>query len=423
MRPRAEQQRSSLEVRYTGPLPEAIHTDGTRLRQVIVNLVGNAVKFTENGSIRLGVSFLPRWRSGQSAVGVEVVDTGIGIRQEALARLFEPFTQAESSTTRRYGGTGLGLAISRKIVMALGGELTVRSTPGEGSTFTVTIPTGDVSGVKLLPSPGEAVCDGEAGTRWRPSAGALRGVKILLAEDSIDSQRFLRIVLGKVGAEMEVVENGRLAVERAQADTFDVVLMDMNMPEMDGYEATRRLRDRGYSRPILALTANAMSGDAERCLAAGCDAHLAKPIDRQQLIETVTQYAMSQTSQTDAPAASPSRAVSPGRRDGIASQFADDPQLADILPGFVERLSSQLDALCEALQEEKLEDVERLAHRIKGAGGGYGYPTLSEAAKSLEAAAKTHDMGGATAALAEVKEVCAAIQAGWTIHTAEAGRS
>ena len=126
MRPRAEQHGNTLEVRYTGPLPETIHTDGARLRQVIVNLVGNAVKFTENGSIRIGVSFLPQWRSGQSAVSVEVTDTGIGIRQEALPRLFEPFTQAESSTTRKYGGTGLGLAISRQIVTALGGELTVR---------------------------------------------------------------------------------------------------------------------------------------------------------------------------------------------------------------------------------------------------------------------------------------------------------
>ena len=295
--------RNSLEVRYTGPLPETIHTDGARLRQVIVNLVGNAVKFTENGSIRIGVSFLPQWRSDQSAVSVEVTDTGIGIRQEALARLFEPFTQAESSTTRKYGGTGLGLAISRQIVTALGGELTVRSTPGEGSTFTVTIPTGDIAGVNLLQSPGEVICEDEAGTRWTPGAGVLRGVRILLAEDSIDNQKLLRTVLGNVGAEVEVVENGRLAIERAETGAFDVVLMDMNMPEMDGYEATRRLRDRGYQGPILALTANAMSGDCEHCLAAGCNAHLAKPIDRKQLIETVAQYAMSKTSPAEAPTA------------------------------------------------------------------------------------------------------------------------
>jgi PAS domain S-box-containing protein len=422
MRPRAEQHRNTLEVRYTGPLPETIHTDGNRLRQVIVNLVGNAVKFTENGNIRIAVSFLPQWRLDQSAVSVEVRDTGIGIRQKSLASLFQPFTQAESSATRKYGGTGLGLAISRQIVAALGGELTVRSSFGEGSTFTVTIPTGDISGVSLLQSPGEVICEDEDGIQWTPGADILRGMRVLLAEDSIDNQELLRTVLGNVGAEVEVVENGRLAIERAQAGNFDVVLMDMNMPEMDGYEATRRLRDRGYSRPILALTANAMSGDCEHCLSAGCNAHLAKPIDRKQLIEAVAQYTMSKASQSDAPTASPSPATSPGRSNGISSQFAGDPQLTDILPGFVERLPTQLESLCKALEEERLEDAERLAHRLKGAGGSYGYPTLSEVAKSLELAAKARDLGGAAAALAGIKEVCTAIQAGWAGDTAGVGQ-
>jgi CheY-like chemotaxis protein/HPt (histidine-containing phosphotransfer) domain-containing protein len=422
MRPRAEQRKNTLEVRYTGQLPETIHTDGKRLRQVLVNLVGNAVKFTENGSIRIGVSFLPKWRSDQSAVSVAVTDTGIGISQEALPRLFQPFTQAESSTTRKYGGTGLGLAISRQIVTALGGELTVESVPGEGSTFTVTIPTGDISGVNLLQSPGEVVCEDEAATRWTPGAGTLRGVKILLAEDSVDNQELLRTLLGDAGAEVEVVENGRLAVLWAERDAFDLVLMDMNMPELDGYQATRMLRDHGYQRPILALTANAMSSDCERCLAAGCDAHLAKPIDRKRLLETVAHYAAPVAGRADAIAAGPTRAESCGQADGISSQFADDPQLAEILPGFVERLPNQLDALCKALEEDRLEDVQRLAHRLAGAGGSYGYPTLSEATRSLECAAAAQDLGGATAALVTVQAVSAAIQAGWTGHTRETAR-
>jgi PAS domain S-box-containing protein len=422
MRPRAEQRGNSLEVRYTGPLPQTIHTDGNRIRQVLVNLVGNAVKFTENGSIRIGVSFLPQWRSDQSAVSVQVSDTGIGIRPDELSRLFQPFTQAESSTTRKFGGTGLGLAISRQIVTTLGGELTVHSAPGEGSTFTVTIPTGDIAGVNLLQSPGEVIGEDETGARWTPGIGVLRGVRILLAEDSIDNQALLCTVLGNVGADVEVVENGRLAIERAESGAFDVVLMDMNMPEMDGYEATRRLRGGGYQHPILALTANAMSGDCEHCLAAGCDAHLAKPIDRKQLIEMVSQYAISQTSQTDTATASRSRSLTPGQSDSIASQFAHDRQLADILPGFVQRLPSQLDALCEALEEERLEDIQRLAHRLTGTGGSYGYPALSEVTKSLELAAKTHDLYGAAAALARVKQVCTAIQTGWTSDLPEAGQ-
>jgi CheY-like chemotaxis protein len=319
MRSRAEQRGSSFEVRYAGPLPETIQTDSNRLRQVIVNLVGNAVKFTENGSIRIVVSFLPQWRSGQSAVSVEVTDTGIGIHQEALPRLFQPFMQAESSTTRKYGGSGLGLAISRQIITALGGELTAHSAFGKGSTFTLTIPTGDITGIKLLQSPGEVTCEDETGTRWTPAAAAvLWGVKILLAEDSIDNQKLLCAVLSNVGAEVEVVENGRLAIERVQTIAFDVVLMDMNMPEMDGYEATRRLRDGGYQGPILALTANAMAGDREQCLAAGCNAHLAKPIDRKQLIETVAQYTIAKTSQAEVPTTNQSRSMNPGQSDGIA---------------------------------------------------------------------------------------------------------
>jgi len=411
MRPRAEQRGNTVEVDFAGPLPEFLHTDGIRLRQVVVNLVGNAVKFTENGSIRIGVSFLPQWRAGQPAVRIDVTDTGIGIRQEAMANLFQPFSQAESSTTRKYGGTGLGLAISRQIVAALGGELTVRSVLGKGSTFTVTVPAGDVSEEDLLQSPCEAICEDDRATRWAPRAGALDGVRVLLAEDSIDNQRLLRTVLGHAGAEVEVVENGRAAVARVREGDFDVVLMDMNMPEMDGYEATRRLRGGGYQGPILALTANAMSSDCERCLAAGCDAHLPKPIDRRRLIETVGRYARS--GRVGEATANPSRGVHSHPTEEIASELADDPQLADILPEFVERLPEQLDALREALKEERMDDLERLAHGLKGAGGGYGYPTLSEAAELLERAASRRRTCEATEALAGVQEVCAAIQRGW----------
>jgi ammonium transporter, Amt family len=290
MRPRAEQRGNTLRVEYTTEMPETIFSDPARLRQTLVNLTGNAVKFTENGCVRLRAAFLPQWRDNQPGVRIEVVDTGIGIREDALARLFQPFTQADSKVSTRYGGTGLGLAISRQIVEMLGGELSVTSEFGHGSTFTLAVPTGDLSHVKMLQRPAEASVE-SAPRRERTIGKNLLGVRVLLAEDGFDNQRLISTVLRRAGAEVKIAENGRIAVAMAEAEPFDVLLMDMNMPEMDGDEATRLLRSRDYRRPILALTAATMAEDISRSLAAGCDDHLAKPIDLAALIETVEWYA------------------------------------------------------------------------------------------------------------------------------------
>ncbi len=244
-----------------------------------MNLVGNAVKFTENGSVRIVVSFLAKWRGGQPAVKIDVIDTGIGIRQEVLSRLFQPFVQGDASVSQKFGGTGLGLAISRHIAQMLGGILTVRSVFGAGSTFSLTVPTGSLEGVPMLARPAEVEADAPADS-IESNAADLNKIRVLLAEDGFDNRQLIEAILRKAGATVETVENGRLALEKAESQTFDVVLMDMNMPEMDGYEAATTLRQRGYGKPILALTAYAMSGDSDRCLAAGCNEHLAKPIDR-----------------------------------------------------------------------------------------------------------------------------------------------
>ena len=289
MRPRAEQRGNSLVLEYTGELPETIRTDGARLRQALVNLAGNAVKFTEKGSVRMRVSFLPAWRDGRPAVAVEVIDTGVGIREEVLPQLFQPFNQGAAGVARKFGGTGLGLAISREIADLLGGELTVRSVVGQGSTFTLTVPTGDLEGVRMLHRPAEALAETAPETS-RPSGRSLTGVRVLLAEDGFDNQELIRAVLGKAGAEVAVADNGRIALDMAAAGPYDLILMDMNMPEMDGCQASRALRDRGDRRPILALTASAMPEDVERCLAAGCNEHLTKPIDRVRLVRTIAQY-------------------------------------------------------------------------------------------------------------------------------------
>jgi len=416
MRPRAQQRGISLGVEYAGELPETILTDAARLRQALVNLVGNAVKFTEHGSVRIVVSFLPGGRDRRAAVKIEVIDTGIGIREEALSRLFQPFVQADASTSREFGGTGLGLVISRHIVELLGGELTVESTFGRGSTFAITLPAGDLEGIRMLRDPGEAA-DATALDPRRWTVGPeLAGVRVLLAEDGLDNQELIRTILKKAGAEVEVAENGRIAVSKAEARAFDVILMDMNMPEMDGYQATRTLRDRGYDRPILALTANAMSGDSELCLTAGCNDHLAKPIDRRRLIRTIARFA-AKAGLGDDPAPSPDQQVSEEDNAALVSQFADDPEIRTILDRFVAGLDDQVSAMRQSQLDHRYQDLQRMAHKMKGSGGSYGYPSLSDAAAELESAAKTKNVEAAAVALERVASLCRAIDNGLTLQT------
>ena len=288
MRPRAEEKGVSIEVACQGPVPKTIQTDPTRLRQILINLLGNAVKFTESGSIRLVAKLLPD-DDGPSKLRFDVIDTGIGMTEDEIVNIFRPFTQADASTTRRFGGTGLGLTISKRLAAILGGRVAVSSTFGMGSTFSLTIGTGSVDDVPML----EHAAEDSPNDIPTPLTKADRlGCRILLAEDSIDNQRLISLILQKAGAQLTIAENGQAALKEVaqQADAFDVVLMDMQMPVVDGYEATRRLRQQGFRRPIVALTAHATADDRRKCLDAGCDDFIPKPIDRRRLLETVTRH-------------------------------------------------------------------------------------------------------------------------------------
>lgn len=295
MQLRAEQRGLPLVVQYDGPLPETIHTDPTRLRQVLINLLSNALKFTEQGEVRLVVRLIGK-HTAEPRLQFEVRDTGIGMAPEQVARIFAPFQQADSSTTRRFGGTGLGLAICKRLTEMLGGTIDVETAPGQGSTFRVTIATGPLEGVRLVEHP-LAMPDSFplADSNTEAQATLPAGCRVLLAEDAPDNQRLISLLLRKAGAEVALAGDGAAAVEIALeaqrcGRPFDVVLMDMQMPVLDGYQATRRLRAAGYRAPILALTANAMAGQREACLRAGCDAFLAKPIQRAVLIRTVAEH-------------------------------------------------------------------------------------------------------------------------------------
>jgi signal transduction histidine kinase/ActR/RegA family two-component response regulator len=297
MRLRAAQAGLEFQVEFGGAVPVAITSDAMRVKQVLINLVGNAIKFTSSGSVRLIVRYLAPGApdAGDLAEPVlrfDVVDTGLGMTDEQMARLFQPFSQADSSTTRRFGGTGLGLAISKRLAKLLGGDIAVESAPGRGTTFAFTIPAVSAAGAALVTAPPPSALPPEEAARGDGDEPSLRDCRVLLVEDGPDNQRLVSAVLGKAGAIVELAENGQAAVEMALSARdagrpFDVILMDMQMPVLDGYEATRRLRQAGFTTPVIALTAHAMERDRERCLAAGCDDYATKPISRLVLLQTI----------------------------------------------------------------------------------------------------------------------------------------
>lgn len=292
LRLRAEAKKLSLTLDYRTPIPSRMVADPTRLRQILLNLVGNAIKFTHAGGVAIDVSF-DGGDAKRPTIVIQIRDSGIGMDAAALGRLFEPFSQGDTSTTRRYGGTGLGLSISRRLARLMGGDIEVTSEVNVGSTFRVRLPTGPIDAALLgRPSAG-------AGPASAPIAGGatapaeLAGCRVLYAEDGPDNQRLITRFLEKSGAMVRLVENGREALEEVMraasgGGAYDIVLMDMLMPEMDGYEATRQLRERGYRGPIVALSASAMSQDRQRCMESGCDWFASKPIRRDELIAALT---------------------------------------------------------------------------------------------------------------------------------------
>ncbi|HLA84420.1 MAG TPA: PAS domain S-box protein [Thermoguttaceae bacterium] len=291
MRVRAEAKNLRLATEFVGSIPDTIQCDSNRLRQILINLVGNAIKFTETGGVRL-VTRLVQENPKSAFLQIDVIDTGIGIPEDQVGKLFEPFSQVDASTSRRFGGTGLGLAISRRLAKMLGGDITVVSTPGKGSNFTLAIDAGSLSGIPLLRNVSETFARSHREPAPAGTSEIRLDCRILLAEDGPDNQRLISFLLKKAGAELAVVENGQLAYDKALAAAeegtpFDVILMDMQMPVMHGYEATRRLRETGYTGPIIALTANAMLGDDKKCAEAGCDAYLTKPIDRAKFLPAI----------------------------------------------------------------------------------------------------------------------------------------
>jgi signal transduction histidine kinase/DNA-binding response OmpR family regulator len=374
MRPRAMEKGLDFKLNFATPIPKKMKTDPLRLRQVLVNLIGNAIKFTEAGHVELRISCEVQNKCAR--VRFDVRDTGIGITREQMTRLFQPFNQADDSMTRRFGGSGLGLTISQRLSTLLGGQIGAHSEPDKGSVFSVTLDAGTVEDGDLVDGLDESMLTSKSHVPKDPVI-TLVG-RILLAEDGRDNQRLITLHLRRAGAEVVLAENGRIAVDLATQQRFDLILMDMQMPEMDGYEATSELRRRGMTLPIIALTAHAMADDRSKCLAAGCSDYLTKPVDKELLLATINSYLKSAAA---AAAAAPKPVVP---RSPVRSTFADDVDMKPIIAEFVANLPEQVKQIEELLSQNNLAALKRAVHQLKGSGGGYGFQAVTDTAAVAE---------------------------------------
>jgi PAS domain S-box-containing protein len=388
---RAREKNIAMSGRFAADVPQWLVGDALRLRQILINLIGNSIKFTENGTVDVVVD-----KESASAQEIclhfTVRDTGIGVPIEKQRAIFEAFTQADASTTRRFGGTGLGLTISAQIVALMGGTIWLESAPGEGSTFHFTVrfalhqepgqrQTGHPADGKSLRAPSSA-------SLLAPNGG--RRLRILLAEDNEINQFLVVRALEKSGHEVIVCGNGRMALETVGTGHFDAVLMDIQMPGMDGFAATAAIRKleigSGRRLPIIAMTAHAMKGDRERCLAAGMDAYLSKPLRPLQLVETLAQVL-------------PGLHPASGRTDGDGSSIEPvcfDRELAlrnlhgdrelfqEVVDIFDEQSKELLRELNDAIRRHDCEFVARIAHTLIGSAGNFAARAVMETATTLE---------------------------------------
>ncbi|MGE5548424.1 MAG: AAA family ATPase [Solirubrobacterales bacterium] len=388
MRSRADEKRISLVADIDPALPEWLEGDAGRLRQVLLNLVGNAVKFTQAGGVTVRAVRLPA-AAGAVSVEFSVVDTGIGIDQDGLTRLFASFAQVDASISRRFGGTGLGLAICKRLVEGQGGTVGVESKVGRGSRFWFRL--------DYVPAAPPAKASAA------PPVAALPALDILLAEDNLVNQKVAMGLLAKGGHRVTVVGNGRDAVAAVKAGRFDVVLMDMQMPEVDGLAATREIRRLdGPARavPIIALTANAMPGDVERCHAAGMNGHVTKPIEPPALFETIAKVL--------AAAEAGGAGATPPADDGFAEQMSAHlgaETMSELLELFRSAGTEDLRQLLRFADDGPLPEIRHYAHDLKGMAGYVGATILGNLAAAIEEAAKEGNADEARALLAKLPAV------------------
>ncbi len=417
-RGKAEEKRLTLRCEWPDGVPASIISDPVRLKQLLLNLTGNAVKFTESGGVRIVTRLIST--EGLSQLAFDVIDTGVGIPPDRIENIFDAFVQADNSVTREFGGTGLGLPISRQIARSLGGDLIAQSEFGKGSTFTATIDTGPMNNVKILE---HAIADGgpSVSKESAPEAIRLPGVKVLLVEDGETNRKVIAVALDMAGAEVATAENGEIGVAKALDGAFDLILMDMQMPVLDGYQAARKLRGLGLDLPIIALTAHAMSTDEQKCLDAGCSGYITKPINLDRLLLTISEAightAVAAAAEHDQSVSPPVQTTEPPPAPGdkrpsveanerIVSTLASiSPVFAKIAKKFIKRLNEQLDLMRNAAADGDHGSVAKLAHWLKGSGGTAGFDVFTEPAKALEDAAKQGQSDRIDECMAEIERL------------------
>lgn len=357
-----------FQLSYDFPLPEMIITDPTRLRQVLINLINNAIKFTDYGSVSLEVGT----SQDHEQLSFTVSDTGIGMTEDQISTIFDDFSQADLTTTRRFGGTGLGLSISQHLARKLNGDLQVLSTPGKGSRFTLEIKLEKPEGCKLLRS--EPIAETAPAQNYNDSTecSTMLSGKVLLAEDNKDNQRLISLYIRQLGAEVVIANNGKEALELALVDDFDLVLMDMQMPVMDGVEAMHMLRSTGCATPVIALTANAMRQDKERCLAAGCTDFLTKPISRIEFSHVLKKYLKNADD-----------LLNENQANQQTQGLAQD-QFDTLVTKFISGLPAWIINTQSAKTAHDWPMIESQIHNLKGMGGAFGYPELTKSATDIE---------------------------------------
>jgi PAS domain S-box-containing protein len=402
---KAKEKAIGLEFVVNGAVPSSIHSDPARLRQMVTNLVGNAIKFTEKGQVRVIERWVAATPASKARLEIDVSDSGIGIPADKLGSIFEAFVQAESSTTRRFGGTGLGLSISRSFAQVLGGDIRVQSEYGSGSVFTIVLDAGQTVGDMIPPVialQARATAESDTSVSWQ-----FESKHVLVVDDSPENRHLVKLVLEEVGLEVFEAGDGQQACDAIAAQHFDLVLMDMSMPVMDGYTATKLLRKQGRTLPIIAFTAHALKGFEADIMAAGCTGYLTKPIDIDFMLKTLARFLPSQRITSSAkpsllgkPASSKSEDSGP-----IESRLAVNAKFHSVINAFIQRLRPQLASMEAALRTGNMDELSKLSHWLKGSGGSVGFDAFTEPARLLEDAAKDSDADAAQKHLSKINKL------------------